>query len=761
MICFWSKPIAAIAVAYWMIAAVTPPLFAADTSADAVQQMSDANAWANAVLGACSEYTQRWIDAKNGLDTATNDDVASSQRLQNANSNMAKAEARLSAAQSQLPKAKAAYDQCMAAMKGRAEQCQAESAAVTAANNELRASQAGRDAAKTAEDNAYGNSTAVHNGLDAARAQLTSAASDLDACVKREAAQNPPAPPTPPTEAKKDAPQGQSTPDPNPPMPAGVTEVFPPPLPPPPPPPLPPVAVGPPPPYVPPAVTPPAPGDSLTCNYTDASGQQQTSFTTKDPAFLKQGCPPNIFPGLILVRAPPGGGPSGPLTPLSPPPLTPVPPAPPGPVTVGPPQGPPPNPFAPAGSAGGTDSTDCSNLYQKLIDAGADAGRYSAMVKNAAADAALAVETLSQCIAMFGTAACLNVGSVVEAAKNAAAAKYQQATDALNAARQALGNLQNLQSICNARSPNPPTKTAGTPGGSAPNGPMPPAGGGAPPPLPPITMNTPPQYPPAQPPPANAPTGPNPRTPTPPPSTTSTNSPCPPGTKLYYCDFANVCAASANEIKSDRNCKPADAPAANAPPSGGTTACPVSKNTSCPNGVGVPWRCGNNEGTFTESGCAFDGSDATRAILQKNCTADLGGAAGALEFPAKDYCDVAPTPPPKVYADLNLKPPTDVPACESKPPFLPWGGHGSASITVSGGKPCGIGWHDTGATILDSMTVTSQPSHGTLKPQDQHIIIFTPKSDGYKGPDSFTLSMKEHNGGRRATMSVKVSVTIQ
>jgi len=100
-----------------------------------------------------------------------------------------------------------------------------------------------------------------------------------------------------------------------------------------------------------------------------------------------------------------------------------------------------------------------------------------------------------------------------------------------------------------------------------------------------------------------------------------------------------------------------------------------------------------------------------------------------------------------------------VQACESKPPFLPWGGTGSATITVSG-KPCGIGWHDTGATILDSMTVSSQPSHGTLKPQDQHIIIFTP-TPGYKGPDSFTLSMKEHNGGRNATLTVKVSVTIQ
>jgi hypothetical protein len=91
---------------------------------------------------------------------------------------------------------------------------------------------------------------------------------------------------------------------------------------------------------------------------------------------------------------------------------------------------------------------------------------------------------------------------------------------------------------------------------------------------------------------------------------------------------------------------------------------------------------------------------------------------------------------------------------------LPWGGHGSATITVSGGQPCGIGWHDTGATILDSMSVTSQPAHGSLRPQDQHLIIFAPAA-GYKGQDSFTLSMREHNGGRSATLSVTVSVTIQ
>jgi hypothetical protein len=125
--------------------------------------------------------------------------------------------------------------------------------------------------------------------------------------------------------------------------------------------------------------------------------------------------------------------------------------------------------------------------------------------------------------------------------------------------------------------------------------------------------------------------------------------------------------------------------------------------------------------------------------------------------------DATDTPPaPSASAGSS---PSPVQACDSKPPFLPWGGQGSATITVSGGKPCGIGWHDTpggpgGVTVLDSMSVTSPPSHGSLKPQDQHVMIFTPAA-GYKGPDSFTLSMQEHNGGRTATMSVNVSVTIQ
>ena len=45
---------------------------------------------------------------------------------------------------------------------------------------------------------------------------------------------------------------------------------------------------------------------------------------------------------------------------------------------------------------------------------------------------------------------------------------------------------------------------------------------------------------------------------------------------------------------------------------------------------------------------------------------------------------------------------------------------------------------------------------GGIIPADLVVL-----ATGYKGQDAFTLSMQEHNGGRNATLRVKVSVTIQ
>jgi hypothetical protein len=194
--------------------------------------------------------------------------------------------------------------------------------------------------------------------------------------------------------------------------------------------------------------------------------------------------------------------------------------------------------------------------------------------------------------------------------------------------------------------------------------------------------------------------------------------------------------------------------------------------------IPVPQTPSGGMASGTPNVCHPKPKNACNPVPQTSSGGMASGTPNVCHPKPKNVCNPVPPPP---SSPINLKSKPDgtqmanagssssmnsgatndsVPACESKPPFLPWGGHGSAMITVSGGKPCGIGWHDTGPTILDSMSVTSTPSHGSLKQQDQHVIIFTPVS-GYKGQDSFTLSMQEHNGGRRATMSVKVSVTIQ
>jgi hypothetical protein len=176
--------------------------------------------------------------------------------------------------------------------------------------------------------------------------------------------------------------------------------------------------------------------------------------------------------------------------------------------------------------------------------------------------------------------------------------------------------------------------------------------------------------------------------------------------------------------------------------------------------------------TMNSGTCQFDQKTGIRT-----CTDTRGRTCTTKE----SFCDPAKTvqaapPPPSGPLKLKQQPGTQVAkldeakpqaapaaaiaACESKAPYLPWGGQGTASITVSGGKPCGVGWHDTGATILENISVSSPPAHGTVTPKSKNEVIFTPTA-GYKGQDSFMLRMQERNGGRRATLTVRVTVTIR
>jgi hypothetical protein len=216
---------------------------------------------------------------------------------------------------------------------------------------------------------------------------------------------------------------------------------------------------------------------------------------------------------------------------------------------------------------------------------------------------------------------------------------------------------------------------------------------------------------------------------------------------------------------------------AKAPPNVCHTKTPPNDGHQKPPGPGT--NAGTNSGTqpagtavMNSGTCHLDQSTGIRTCKDtqgRTCTTKAS------------FCDPAKTAqaaPPPASGPLKLKPQqgtqlakldepktpaapaASIAACESKAPYLPWGGQGTASITVSGGKPCGVGWHDTGATILENITVTSRPAHGTVTPKSKNEVIFTP-TPGYKGQDSFMLRMQERNGGQRATLTVRVTVTIR
>jgi len=124
----------------------------------------------------------------------------------------------------------------------------------------------------------------------------------------------------------------------------------------------------------------------------------------------------------------------------------------------------------------------------------------------------------------------------------------------------------------------------------------------------------------------------------------------------------------------------------------------------------------------------------------------------------------AATPPnaPPLPPTASASAAASLQACAVKNITVPWGGTGSASMIVLGNKSCFIGWHDTGNTILDAMEVRSSPAHGSIKPQDQHVVIFSPNAD-FHGKDAFTLTLHERSAldGQTATAVVNVAVTVE
>jgi Big-like domain-containing protein len=166
----------------------------------------------------------------------------------------------------------------------------------------------------------------------------------------------------------------------------------------------------------------------------------------------------------------------------------------------------------------------------------------------------------------------------------------------------------------------------------------------------------------------------------------------------------------------------------------------------------------------------MNGGTCTTVAGKTTCTGDDGRICTTT---TSDFCDPdspqAKTVEPKPAMDMLTPPPaptktastTPVQICESNPQMPPWGGTSASALTVGAGGACGIGWTDSNGVTLDHLTVTSNPSHGTIKQQDKGHVVYT-AAPGYTGPDSFSVSIQEHyQDGRSAKAGSNVSVTVK
>jgi hypothetical protein len=126
------------------------------------------------------------------------------------------------------------------------------------------------------------------------------------------------------------------------------------------------------------------------------------------------------------------------------------------------------------------------------------------------------------------------------------------------------------------------------------------------------------------------------------------------------------------------------------------------------------------------------------------------------EPPQNTGVSASNNPPPCAHPDIMFAPRS----CDPHPVLPAWASTSASTMTVSGG-PCGIGWVDSNGVTLDQLSIKQNPSHGSIQLKGKGSLTYTP-APGYKGSDSFSVSIQEHyRDGRRATAGSNVSVTIK
>ncbi len=105
---------------------------------------------------------------------------------------------------------------------------------------------------------------------------------------------------------------------------------------------------------------------------------------------------------------------------------------------------------------------------------------------------------------------------------------------------------------------------------------------------------------------------------------------------------------------------------------------------------------------------------------------------------------------------LELRP---QPGCIASPVRLMLNGQTHATIETRGGAACTIAVQ-TGSAIIDDLTVSSQPQHGTIVPRGRTGVVYRAHGK-YRGEDSFELSLHGRTGTQEGFAVVRVQVNVQ
>jgi hypothetical protein len=105
---------------------------------------------------------------------------------------------------------------------------------------------------------------------------------------------------------------------------------------------------------------------------------------------------------------------------------------------------------------------------------------------------------------------------------------------------------------------------------------------------------------------------------------------------------------------------------------------------------------------------------------------------------------------------LELRPPS---TCRALPVRVMFGAEIATRIETGSGTACTLAVQ-TGAAVIDALTVTAAAQHGSLAPRGRTGIIYRAQGD-YRGEDSFALALRGRAGGDDAVAIVRVRVTVR